>query len=132
MLRIIKRGPKRRENESPAKVTLDKKSLQRLRRLKRRLKGKEETELIALGLKALEQRTDRIIRKMALKRIRSLQRQGRTPEQIARELNRRQFPVYGHAETWGRETVLELLEKEKKSPATLRVQGAKTRTEDTP
>jgi hypothetical protein len=115
MLRtIIKRGSKKRDEQRSYRVTLDERSQDRLMRLKRRLRGKNDRELIALGLEALDQRTDMVIKKLALKRIRSFERQGRTPEQIADELNRRKLPVFGDAENWQEEAVLELLDKENK------------------
>jgi hypothetical protein len=115
---ILKRAPKKEEKNPSFTVTLDKNSRQRLKRLKRKLRGKDEPELIAFGLQTLEQKADRVIRKIAVKRVRSLERKGRTPDEIARELNRQQLPVFGQAENWRREAVLELLDKKSRDVVT--------------
>jgi hypothetical protein len=50
-------------------VRLDPESSERLERLKSRIKGQSEEELIALALKYLERRTERLYKREMLKRI---------------------------------------------------------------
>ncbi|MDY7034683.1 MAG: recombinase family protein [Thermodesulfobacteriota bacterium] len=93
-------------------VRLDKASCERFLRLKTKISNSDENKLIALALKCLEQKTDKVIKRQIMKSIRQLTNEGLHPYQIASYMNQRGIPALGESDKWDGETISRLLETE--------------------
>ena len=69
--------------------------------------------MIASAVRCLEQKTDKIIKRQATRRIRALKNEGHSPQQIANYLNKKGFPTLAEMNNWDSETISSLLKKEK-------------------
>jgi hypothetical protein len=93
-------------------VLLDRDSLERLERLRLKIKTLDNDELIASALKCLEDKADRIIKKQVKRRIWTLSKEGFNPEQIADLLNIKNIPALGETNSWNNHSVSLLLKQE--------------------
>jgi len=94
---------------------LDEESMQRLERLKALIPDTSEAALIRLGLKSLEQKVDRVLRKRLAQRIRRLKKEGMSHEEIADYLNEKGIPAARSGQRWGPHTVRQWLGEEARS-----------------
>jgi hypothetical protein len=92
-------------------LTLDRETVEYLERLKTKLPGLSDDKLITLALKYLDRKTDAIIRRRLLSRIRTLKKKGLSAEQIAEHLNKQKVPTLLGMQRWRSETVAEVLGK---------------------
>lgn len=81
-------------------VYLDKDASRRFHRLRQKLRTFDHSQLIALSLKALEGKTDKIIKMRIIKRVPELKREGLSEEAIAEYLNRQDIPVPFGKDRW--------------------------------
>jgi hypothetical protein len=86
-------------------VVLDSELIERLARLMVLIPGKRETDLIGLGLKMLEQKVDRILRKRLAQKMRRLKKDGMSPKEIAQYLNEKGIPAAKSGQRWNHQTV---------------------------
>lgn len=86
-------------------IWLDHDSLQRLQRLRGKLKGFDDGELIAFALKSLECRMKSIVKKRLLRKIWTLEKKGLLSQQIADRLNKQGVPAPGQANKWHAGTI---------------------------
>jgi hypothetical protein len=70
-------------------VLLDEDSLERFERLRNKTTALDNSELIASALKCLEDKTDRITKRLVMKSIRTLKNEGYSHQQIAKYLNKK-------------------------------------------
>jgi hypothetical protein len=94
-----------------ASVVLDKESFERLERLKAIIVNLDDGALIALALKGLEEKADRIIRRRVKKRAFALKNEGLSPKQIAKHLNKKGFPPIEGGNKWHSEGISMLLKE---------------------
>ena len=103
--------------EGVGPIDLDRDSRVRLLRLKRKLPRLKDEEVMAHALKSLEHKTDRIIRRIAVKQVRKLKSEGLTPEYIAEQLNKAGVPPMGEMDRWQVEDVSDLqIQADRSSP----------------
>jgi hypothetical protein len=93
-------------------VWLDKDSCARFDRLKIKIPAFHNNEVIASALLSLEQKTDRIIKRQVRKRIRKLENEGHSPQQIADYLNEKGIPKLAGMDTWDSEIISSLSKTE--------------------
>ena len=93
-------------------VWLDKDSCARFDRLKTKIPAFHNNELIASALLSLEQKTDRIIKRQVRKRIRKLENEGHSPQQIADYLKEKGIPKLAGMDTWDSEIISSLSKTE--------------------
>jgi len=88
---------KRRRNGDNWEFTiqLDKDSLDRFNRLKARIPASDNANIIALALKCLEQKTDKIIKRQIRNRTRALKNEGDSAQQIAAHLEKEGYSRIG-------------------------------------
>jgi hypothetical protein len=92
-------------------VLVDEEAFKQLERLKAKLTKLDNSQLIAFALRCLEQRTDTIIKRRALERIKALKNEGLSPRQIADHLNKKAMPTLGEANRWRADIVRSLLKE---------------------
>jgi hypothetical protein len=103
--------PGRGRDTAPA---LDGEAVEHLERLKTKFPQLSEDKLMALALKYLDRKTDKIIRRRLSRRIRTLKNRGFSVEQIAEHLNRQKVsPLSGTQNRHGG-TVADVLEGKKR------------------
>jgi pyruvate/oxaloacetate carboxyltransferase len=90
-------------------IFLNDESLERLKRLKAKISKIDDTAIIALALRGLEEKTDGIIRKRVKKRIMALKNEGLDPGQIADHLNSKGYPSIEGKHQWRGENISVLL-----------------------
>lgn len=90
-------------------IFLNDESLERLKRLKAKISRIDDTAIIALALRGLEEKTDSIIRKRVKKRIKALKNEGLNPGQIADHLNSKGYPSIEGRHEWHGENISVLL-----------------------
>ena len=83
-------------------------------RLKAKFPKLSEDRLITLALKHLDRKTDVIIHRRLLRRIRNLKNRGLSVEQIAEHFNRQEVPSLTGAQRWRGEEVGRVLEGRKR------------------
>jgi len=93
-------------------IWLDKDSCARFDRLKTKIPAFHNNEVIASALLSLEQKTDRIIKRQVRKRIRKLENEGHSPQQIADYLNEKGIPKLAGMDTWDSEIISSLSKTE--------------------
>jgi len=94
-------------------VWLDKDSCARFDRLKTKIPAFRNNELIASDLLSREQKTDRIIKRQVRKRIRRLENEGHSPQQIADYLKEKGIPKLAGVDTWDSEIISSLSKTER-------------------
>ena len=87
------RKSKRKKGSRELIVLLDKDSCERLDRLKAKIPAFNNNEVIASALKCLEHKTDRIIKRLVMKRIQDLKNEGLSPKEISDYLNKNGIPA---------------------------------------
>lgn len=97
-------------------VDLDTDSIDRFKRLKTKLKSVNDPQLIALALKSLEQKTDRIIKRQVRKKAPALLKNGLGVEQIAEYFDKKGVPAPGDAVQWDKQLISNLLDTYGKNP----------------
>jgi hypothetical protein len=90
-------------------IWLDQDSVQRLGRLKDKLRQLDDNDLVALALKSLERQINIIVRKRALEKIRTLEKKKLSSQQIADQLNKQGVSVPDEAQKWNAGTIDRLL-----------------------
>ena len=100
MVNFIAKAHMLSEVERAGSIELDRESLARFLRLKKKLPNLQDEEVIAHALKSLEHKTDQILRKIALKKVRKLKSEGLSPENVAEQLNKNGVPPLGETERW--------------------------------
>jgi hypothetical protein len=108
---------KKQRSSGSASITLDEDSVILLERLKAKIPAFGDGELISSALKCLEQKTDMIIKKHVMRRIKTLKREGLNSQEIARDLNEGAVPPFGDHERWQSDTISSLLDKTEKTDA---------------
>ncbi len=93
-------------------VLLDKDSCERFDRLKPKIPAFNNNEVIASALLCLEHKTDRIIKRQITKRIRTLENEGYSPQQIADYLKKKGIPALAGMDKWDSETISSLSKTE--------------------
>jgi hypothetical protein len=109
--RIIGKWREKEKDDSTAALSLNKESLERLGRLRERITTLDTPELVALSLKCLEQKTDRIIKRQVKKKARTLQKEGLSFKQIADHLNDEGVPAVMEKDKWHAEDISRLVDK---------------------
>ncbi len=111
----LKKSPEGRGKNGDTKlvVSLDNASKERLEALKTKIPSFDENAIVAEGIKCLETKTDRIIRRQGAKKFQLLTKKGYTPEQIAAILNRKNFPVPSQMDKGDSEAVSRLVNRGK-------------------
>ena len=107
------RKSQRKRDSRELIVLLDKDSCERFDRLKARISAFNNNEVIASALKCLEHKTDRIIKRLVMKRIQDLKNEGLSPKEISDYLNKNGIPALVKMDKWDNETISKLLKKEK-------------------
>lgn len=92
-------------------VLVDEEAFERFERLKTKVPKLDNRQLIAFALRCLEQRTDTIIKRRALARIKMLKNEGLSPRQIADHLNKKAMPTLGDADRWHADIIRSLLKE---------------------
>lgn len=105
---VLRKKKKKEEEGQELAIWLDQDSIQRLEHLKRKFKRLDHSELIAFALKSLERQMNRVVKRIAFKRIRTLERKGLSLQQIADHLNKEGVPVPGQAGKWDDGTIARL------------------------
>jgi hypothetical protein len=109
---IRKLSRKQREiNNRELSIFLDEESFRRFQQLKVKIPKHDNSELIALALRCLEEKTNRITRKLIKKKVHGLKNKGLSNQQIADHLNDNEIPTFGKKFKWDTGTVSELLNK---------------------
>jgi hypothetical protein len=103
--------------EGVGPIDLDRDSRVTFLRLKRKLPHLKDEEVIAHALKALERKTDRIIRRIAAKQVNKLTSEGLSPEYIAEQLNKAGVPPMGETDRWYVKDVSDLQKQVDRTPA---------------
>jgi len=93
-------------------VWLDKDTCERFVRLKTKIPGFHDNEVIASALQCLEHKTDRIIKRQITKRIRKLENEGLSTQQIAHYLKKKDIPVLAGMDAWDNESISSLSKTE--------------------
>ena len=93
-------------------VWLDKDTYAIFDRLKTKIPGFHDNEVIASALQCLEHKTDRIIKRQITKRIRKLENEGLSTQQIADYLKKKDIPVLAGMNTWDNESISSLSKTE--------------------
>jgi hypothetical protein len=102
---VLRRRPKKSEEGREFTIWLDEDSVERLKRLKDKFKSLDDSTLMAFALKLLERQTLRILIKRVLRKIRTLEKQGFSSQQMADLLNKQGIPVPGKGHPWDAETI---------------------------
>jgi hypothetical protein len=102
---VLRRRPKKSEEGREFTIWLDQDSVERLKRLKEKFKNLDDSTLMAFALKSLERQTLRILIKRVLRKIRTLENQGFSSQQMADLLNKQGVPVPGQGHPWDAETI---------------------------
>lgn len=102
-------------------VYLDKEASSRFERLQQKLRTFDNSQLIALSLKALESKTDKIIKMRITKRVPELKREGLSEEAIAEYLNLLDIPVPSGKERWDGALVSSLIDEREREGSSNRV-----------
>jgi hypothetical protein len=100
--RIFRKWKKTENEDSKPALSLNNDSLERLEKLKARITTLDTRELVALSLKCLEQKTDRIIKRQVKKKARALQDEG---------LNDEGVPAVMEKDKWYAEDISRLIHK---------------------
>jgi gluconate kinase len=111
MSRLFNALLRRPSNRQKVSVYLDDEASGRLERLRQKLRTFDNSQLLALSLKALESKTDKIIKMRITKRVPELKREGLSEEAIAEYLNRQDIPVPAGKERWDGAMVSALIEE---------------------
>ena len=98
-------------NNQELSIFLDEESFRRFQQLKAKIPKHDNSELIALALKCLEEKTDRITRRLVKKKVHSLKNKGFGNQKIADHLNDNKIPTSGEKFKWDAGTISELLNK---------------------
>jgi len=125
MIRRIKHlaGRKTGVHGERLSVSLDRDSIDRFKRLKKKLKSVNEGQLMALALKSLEQKTDRIIKRQARKKAPLLLKEGLGMEEIAKHFEKKGIPAPGEAAHWDTQAVSDVLDTNRDNRMRQRFQG---------
>jgi hypothetical protein len=97
-------------------VWLDKDTCTRFDRLKTKIPGFHDNELIASALQCLEHKTDNIIKRQITKKIRKLENEGLSTQQIADYLKKKDIPVLAGMDAWDNESISSLSKTETRNP----------------
>jgi hypothetical protein len=81
------------------------------------LRSVNESQLIAIALKSLEQKTDRIIKRQVRKKAPALVKKGLGNAEIAEHFNKKGVPAPGEAVKWDKEVISDLLYKKERQQA---------------
>ena len=97
IIRSIRRlyGEQRAVNNRELRVFLDEESFMRFQQLKAKIPKHDNNELIALALRCLEEKIDRITRKLVKRKVHGLKNKGFGNQQIADHLNDNEIPTFG-------------------------------------
>ena len=109
---MLWRKKKRNRPSRELIVSLDKDSCERFDRLKTKIPAFNNDEVIASALQCLEHKTDRIIKRQITKRIRKLENEGLSPQQIADYLKKKGIPALAGMDTWDSESISSLSKTE--------------------
>ena len=93
-------------------VYLDGESSERFERLRQKLRALDDSKLIGLSLKALERKTDKIIKMRIHKKVPELKKEGLSKEAIAEYFNRQDIPVPSERNRWEPDMISELINEE--------------------
>jgi hypothetical protein len=110
---VLRKKRDKGEKSQALTIWLDKDSVQRLERLKRKFKRFDDSKLIDFALKSLELQMNRILKRRVLRRIRALENKGLSSEQIADHLNKGAVPVPGETGKWNERTIARLSGEDK-------------------
>ncbi len=91
---------RRHSEKQNLSLYLDEIASERLERLRRKLKTLNDSQIIGLSLKALESKTDRIIKMHITKKAPELKMEGLSDEAIADYFNRLGIPVPAGKDRW--------------------------------
>ena len=113
LIQKIRKADKKNSDQesSPFKVLLDKESIKRFHRLKSQFSKLNDSQLIALSLRALEQKAKRIIKKQVIKRVLALRNDGLNPQNIAEYLNHKKVPTFNEKEKWQGSDISRLIDQ---------------------
>jgi hypothetical protein len=116
-VKLIKEFAKKWKNKKGSNVNrkltvvFNGESVERFDRLRTKIARTNNQDLIAMALKALEQRTDSIIKRQAKQKARTLENEGFSLQQIAECLNNQGIPTVMENAKWRTEDVSRLLKK---------------------
>ena len=109
------KGLKRHQTDNDQKeqqlLKLEGENIELIERLKSKLPKLSESELINSALKCLEHKTDRIIKRQLVKRVKLMSDKGLQPQQIAKRLNENKIPTLGESKEWSCSDIVCLLDK---------------------
>ncbi len=108
---------KRGEKSLELTLQLDSEARVRFEKLRNKMPRADETQIVALALKCLEQKWDIIVKWQAIKRVRTLKNEGMNNEQIAKRLNDEHFPTPSVSDYWSGDLISHIRKDEKVTDA---------------
>ena len=107
----LKRQQTDNDQEDQQLFKLEGENIELFVRLKSKLPKLSESELIHSALKCLEHKTDRIIKRQLVKKVKLMSDKGLQPQQIAKRLNENKIPALGESKEWSWSDIVWLLER---------------------
>jgi hypothetical protein len=99
-------------HETSRLIQLEGENLELFQRLTDKLPRLSENDLINAALRSLERKTNRIIKRQLVKKVKLMTDRGLQPQQIASRLNEKKIPTIGESKKWEWTDILWLLDKD--------------------